>query len=70
MAFRDEDELWAWAALAMFRPGLLIDMSDADTLKQGILDYAERLHAQLAAYLSDDRREQGVGVPTPNRAAA
>lgn len=70
LAFRDEDELWAWAALAMFRPGLLIDMSDADTLKQGILDYAERLHAQLAAYLSDDRREQGVGVPTLDRVAA
>ncbi|APX84401.1 hypothetical protein BV511_06510 [Methylorubrum extorquens] len=70
LTFRSEDELWAWAALAMYRPGLILDLSDADTVKQGILDYAERLHAQLAAYLSDDRREQGVGVPSLGRAAA
>lgn len=70
LAFRDEDELRAWAALAMFRPGLILDMSDAEALKQGILDYAERLHAELTAYLSDDQPEESLGAPTLDRAAA
>ncbi|APX84402.1 hypothetical protein BV511_06515 [Methylorubrum extorquens] len=66
----DENELWAWAALAMYRPGVLIDMSDVEALKLSVLDYAERLYVQLAAYLSNGRPEQGVSVPSLGRAAA
>jgi hypothetical protein len=70
LAFRDEDELRAWAAVAIYRPGLILDLSDADTLKQGILDYAERLHAELAAFLLDDWHEKSLNASALDRAAA
>lgn len=53
----DEGDLRAWAAVAMFRPGVLIDMGDAKALEQSVLDYVDRLHADLLSHLAGGRIE-------------
>lgn len=47
----DEGDLRAWAAMAMYRPGVLIDIGDAEALKRNVFDYADGLHADVLAYL-------------------
>lgn len=59
----DEDDLRAWAAVAMYRPGVLIDMGSIKALEQSVLDYADRLHADLLAHLGSG----GIEFPTPIR---
>ncbi len=53
----DEGDLRAWAAVAMYRPGVLIDMGDAEALKRNVFDYADGLHADLLAHLEGQEAE-------------
>lgn len=59
----DEDDLRAWAAVAMYRPGVLIDMGSIEALEQSVLDYADRLHADLLAHMDSG----GIEFPDPIR---
>ncbi|OHV17805.1 hypothetical protein BK022_03330 [Methylorubrum extorquens] len=60
----DEDDLRVWAAVAMYRPDVLISMGDAEALEQSVLDYADRLHADLLAHLSGGRIELQTPIRT------
>ena len=53
----DEGDLRAWAAVAMYRPGVLIDMGSIKALEQSVLDYVDRLHADLLSHLAGGRIE-------------
>ncbi|ACK85540.1 hypothetical protein [Methylorubrum extorquens] len=53
----DEDDLRAWAAVAMYRPGVLIDMGSLEALERSVLDYGDHLHADMLAHLSGGRIE-------------
>lgn len=53
----DEDDLRAWASVAMYRPGVLIDMGDAQALARSVLDYSDRLHADLLAHIDGEETE-------------
>lgn len=57
----DEDDLRAWAAVAMYRPGVLIDMGSIEALEQSVLDYADRLHADMLVHLGSG------GIEFPDR---
>ncbi|KMO40645.1 hypothetical protein VQ02_07335 [Methylobacterium variabile] len=46
-----EEELRTWAALAMFRPGVSLDMRDADSLRAGFISHAARLYEEVEAHL-------------------
>jgi len=48
-----EDELHAWAALAMYRPGISLAMGKTGSLQSGFARYGSRLYDQAAAYLKD-----------------
>ncbi|MHC2017804.1 hypothetical protein [Methylobacterium sp. CM6247] len=47
-----DGELHAWAALAMYRPGVSLDMSDSESIRAGLITYAGRLYEEAVAYLN------------------
>lgn len=49
----DEDELHAWAALAMYRPGISLIMGKTGCLQAGFTAYAGQLYDEAVAYLKD-----------------
>jgi hypothetical protein len=51
MAERETDELYEWAAHAVFRPGVHLDLSDDDTLLTSFARYADGLRQQALAFL-------------------
>jgi len=62
-----EDELHAWAALAMYRPGISLAMSKTGSLQVGFAAYGSRLYDEAVAYLKDRAaglrmRASAVGV--------
>ena len=58
-----EEELQSWAALAMYRPGVLLDMSDTVSIREGFATYAGRLYGEAVAYL--DQRASGLRMRAP-----
>lgn len=63
-----EEELHAWAALAMYRPGVSLDLSDTASLRLGFAMYAGRLYAQAAAHLK--HRASGLKLQAPAAAVS
>ncbi|MGH1591138.1 hypothetical protein ACRBEV_25645 [Methylobacterium phyllosphaerae] len=53
LAERCGDEgLYSWAALAMYRPGVKLDMGDIGSLRAGFAGYAGRLYNEAVAHLT------------------
>lgn len=63
-----EEELRAWATVALFRPGVELDMGDAGTLRAGFAAYAGRLYAEATAHLN--RRAAGLTLRVSTVAVA
>ena len=65
---RPEEELRAWATLALFRPSVSLDMADTGTLRAGFAAYAGRLYEEAVAHLC--HRAAGLTPRVPSAAVA
>lgn len=65
LMFVEEEELYAWAALAFYRPNATLDMLNIETIKMGFAEYAIELREQVSTHLS----RQAYNVATGGLAA-
>jgi hypothetical protein len=55
-----EEQLRAWAVLALFRPGVSLDMRDLGSLQAGFAAYAGQLYREAESHL---RRRAAALIP-------